>query len=86
VAKPRRRRILLTLGVAPAALYLVAALALYTMQGQLIYPGHRIKIREEPLPAIAGLEAFRIRRLPAGPRRGTSRRWDQRFLQKSGVL
>jgi pimeloyl-ACP methyl ester carboxylesterase len=48
------------LGVAPAALYLVAALALYTMQGQLIYPGHRIKIREQPLPTVAGLEAFRI--------------------------
>ena len=60
MAKARRRRILLSLGVAPAALYLVAALALYTMQGQLIYPGHRIKIREQPLPAIAGLEAFLI--------------------------
>src|SRR2546427_11386817 len=42
------------------ALYLVAALALYLMQGQLIYPGQRVKIRERPLPAIAGLEAFRI--------------------------
>jgi len=60
VAKPRRRRILLTLGVAAAALYLVAGLALYVMQGQLIYPGQRIKIPELPLPAVAGLEAFRI--------------------------
>src|SRR3989442_9003534 len=60
VARPRRRRILLTLGVAAAALYLVAGLALYVMQGQLIYPGQRIKIPELPLPAVAGLEAFRI--------------------------
>jgi len=60
VAKPRRRRILLTLGAAAAALYLVAGLALYVMQGQLIYPGQRIKIRELPLPTVAGLEAFRI--------------------------
>ena len=59
-AKPRGGRLLRSLGVAAAALYLVAGLALYLMQGQLIYPGQRVKIRERPLPAIAGLEAFRI--------------------------
>lgn len=48
---------IVTVGVAT---YVVAALVLFAAQRQLIFPGQRIRIRDQPLPSVPGLTAMRI--------------------------